>query len=92
MDALTHPTSSPEGAVFTQWCLVVWNDPVNLMDYVTQVFMRHFSYSRAHSEKLMREVHRNGHAVVNRGVRERVEADALALHGYGLRATVERNE
>ncbi|MCI1642802.1 MAG: ATP-dependent Clp protease adapter ClpS [Actinomyces sp.] len=75
-----------------QWRTVVWDDAVNLMDYVTEVFRRHFGYTRAHAEALMLEVHHRGRAVVSTGLRERMEADVLAMHSYGLRATLERVE
>lgn len=74
------------------WRTVVWNDPINLMDYVTGVFCRHFGYSLARSTALMLEVHHKGRAVVSRGLRERMEADVVALHGYGLHATLEPDQ
>ncbi|PID98337.1 MAG: ATP-dependent Clp protease adapter ClpS [Actinobacteria bacterium] len=74
------------------WRAVVWNDAVNLMEYVSLVFQRHFGYQPAHADQLMRDVHEQGRAVVAIGMRERIEADVLALHGYGLRATLEPNE
>ncbi len=76
--------------MFPQWRTVVWDDAVNLMDYVTEVFRRHFGYSHDHAEALMLQVHRTGSAVVSTGLRERMEADVLALHSYGLHATLER--
>ncbi|MCS6710969.1 ATP-dependent Clp protease adapter ClpS [Brachybacterium sp. EF45031] len=69
---------------------VVWNDPVNLMSYVVHVFRSYFGYSRPVAEQLMRLVHEEGRAVVSRGSRETVERDVRAMHGFGLRATVER--
>ena len=71
------------------WQAVVWDDPVNLMGYVTAVLQRHFGYSRARAHELMMRVHTTGRAVVNSGPRERIEADVVALHTYGLRATME---
>lgn len=72
------------------WVTVVWNDPVNLMTYVTWVFCTLFGYSRHKAEKLMLDVHHKGRATVSHGARERMEFDASRLHGYGLWATVER--
>ena len=69
------------------WVTLVWNDPVNLMSYVTWVFQSHFGYSRAEAEKLMMDVHTEGRAVVSTGTREKMEADTEAMHGYGLWAT-----
>ena len=71
------------------WRAVVWDDPLNLMGYVTAVLQRHFGYSRARAHELMMRVHTTGRAVVNSGPRERIEADVVALHTYGLRATME---
>jgi ATP-dependent Clp protease adaptor protein ClpS len=74
----------------TPWVTVVWDDPVNLMSYVTWVFQKLFGYSREKAEKLMLDVHTKGKAVVSSGARERMEMDAKQLHGYGLWATVDR--
>lgn len=71
------------------WSTIVWNDPVNLMTYVTYVFRSYFGYPEALAEKLMREVHEVGRATVSRGPREQMESDVQALHGFGLWATVQ---
>jgi ATP-dependent Clp protease adaptor protein ClpS len=72
------------------WITVVWNDPVNLMSYVTHVFMTVFGYDRPTAEKLMLDVHKRGRAVVSTGTRERMELDVDTLHGYGLWATLQQ--
>ncbi len=72
------------------WQTVVWNDPVNLMSYVTFVFQQYFGYSRARAHELMMEVHRDGKSVVSSGSREEMERDVRAMHDYGLWATMER--
>jgi len=72
------------------WVTVVWDDPVNLMSYVTWVFQKLFGYSHEKAEQLMLDVHNKGRAVVSSGARERMEFDASRLHAYGLWATVER--
>jgi ATP-dependent Clp protease adaptor protein ClpS len=72
----------------TPWVTVVWNDPVNLMSYVTYVFQKVFGYPKAKAQKLMLDVHHKGKAVVSAGTRESMERDAEVLHGYGLWATV----
>ena len=69
---------------------IVWNDPVNLMSYVTYVFRTHFGYSKAKAEKLMMEVHADGRSAVSTGSREEMERDVQAMHEYGLWATMER--
>lgn len=71
------------------WVTVVWNDPVNLMSYVTHVFMKHFGYPRTHAEQLMLTVHQQGRAIVSHGPREQMETDVDAMQGYGLWATLE---
>ncbi|MBL5975265.1 MAG: ATP-dependent Clp protease adapter ClpS [Candidatus Leucobacter sulfamidivorax] len=70
------------------WQTVVWDDPVNLMSYVTYVFRQHFGFDRARAEELMLRVHHEGSAVVAEGGREAMELHVEALHGYGLWATV----
>ena len=70
------------------WVTIVWNDPVNLMKYVTYVFQTVFGYPKPKAEKLMLDVHHKGRAVVSAGAREAMERDAEVLHGYGLWATV----
>ena len=72
------------------WQTVVWNDPVNLMSYVTFVFQQYFGYSRARAQQLMLEVHHDGRSVVSSGSREEMERDVRAMHDYGLWATLER--
>ena len=74
----------------TPWVTIVWNDPVNLMSYVTFVFRTHFGYSKSKAEKLMMEVHEDGRSVVSTGTREEMERDVQAMHEYGLWATMQR--
>ena len=74
------------------WQTVVWNDPVNLMSYVTHVFVTYFRFERAKAERLMLQVHHEGRAAVAFGTREEMEQHVNALHGYGLWATLERSE
>jgi ATP-dependent Clp protease adaptor protein ClpS len=75
-------------ATVRPWQTVVWNDPVNLMSYVTHVFREYFGFDRAHAERLMLAVHQDGHAVVAEGAREQMELHAQAMHDYGLWATI----
>ena len=72
------------------WQTVVWDDPVNLMSYVTHVFREYFGFPRPHAERLMLAVHNEGHAVVAEGAREQMELHAQAMHDYGLWATVRK--
>jgi ATP-dependent Clp protease adaptor protein ClpS len=83
-----------EDLTFTDqpWVTIVWNDPVNLMSYVTFVFQNYFGYGRKKAEKLMLEVHRDGRSVVASGSREEMERDVQAMHEYGLWATLEKQQ
>ena len=74
------------------WVTLVWNDPVNLMSYVTYVFQEYFGYDRAKAEKLMLGVHLEGRAVVSSGTRDEMERDTEALQGYGLWATFQKDD
>jgi ATP-dependent Clp protease adaptor protein ClpS len=74
------------------WVTIVWNDPVNLMSYVTYVFEHVFGYARPKAEKLMLDVHHKGRAVVAAGSREAMEHNVEVLHGYGLWATVRQDK
>ena len=74
------------------WNVIVWNDPVTLMTYVSYVFRSHFGYSRARAEELMLQVHNNGKAIVFTGSREDAEKHTQAMHAWGLLATFEKVE
>ena len=74
------------------WVTIVWDDPINLMTYVTHVFMVVFGYSRSKAHELMLQVHNDGKAVVSSGTREEMEHDVAMLHEYGLWATLQRME
>ena len=74
------------------WITLVWNDPVNLMSYVTYVFETYFGYPREKAEKLMLDVHQKGRAVVSNGPREAMERDTEAMQGYGLWATFQKDD
>ena len=70
------------------WVTIVWNDPVNLMTYVSYVFRTYFGFARERAEELMMQVHENGRAVVASGAREEMERHVEAMHDFGLWATV----
>ena len=97
MSAAT-PAAAPAGAtrererehVSPPWQVVVHDDPVNLMSWVTLVFQRVFGYPREHAERLMLEVHRLGRSIVWTGEYERAEGYVRELHGCQLLATLER--
>jgi ATP-dependent Clp protease adaptor protein ClpS len=73
------------------WVVIVWNDPINLMSYVTLVFQKLFGYTVEHATRLMLQVHYEGKAAVSTGTREKAELDVNRLHAYGLWATMERD-
>ncbi len=73
------------------WIVLVWNDPINLMSYVTFVFQKLFGYSREKATALMLDVHQKGRAVVASGTREKCELDVYRLHEHGLWATMQHD-
>jgi ATP-dependent Clp protease adaptor protein ClpS len=73
------------------WLVIVWNDPINLMSYVTWVFQKLLGYSLQKATKLMLDVHTKGKAVVSSGTREKAEFDTYRLHAHGLWATMQRD-
>ena len=73
------------------WVVIVWNDPINLMSYVTLVLQQLFGYSRTRATKLMLQVHNEGKAVVSSGTQEKAELDVSRLHAHGLWATMQQD-
>ena len=73
------------------WVVIVWNDPINLMSYVTFVFQKLFGYSHQKATKLMLDVHHRGKAVVSSGSKEKAEFDTSRLHAHGLWATMQKD-
>ena len=86
-----HETETHEETE-TPWNVVVHNDPVNLMSYVTRIFQLVFGFAKERAEKHMMEVHRLGRSIVWTGERERAEAYVQQLHGHLLLATIEKSE
>jgi ATP-dependent Clp protease adaptor protein ClpS len=80
--------TSLEVAPDVPWITLVWNDPVNLMSYVSYVFRTYFGFSTEEAERLMLQVHNDGRAVVATGPREEMERHTEAMHEFGLWATV----
>lgn len=83
---LESPVVQTTGA----WVTIVWDDPINLMDYVTHVFCEYFGYPVAKAQSLMLRVHREGKAVVSMGNKEAMERDVMAMQDYTLWATMEQ--
>jgi len=73
------------------WIVLVWNDPINLMSYVTYVLQKLFGYSHEKAESLMLDVHEKGRAVVSNGSKEKAELDVFRLHEHGLWATMQQD-
>ncbi|MBG6238677.1 ATP-dependent Clp protease adaptor protein ClpS [Mycetocola sp. CAN_C7] len=91
MPSLDHRLDLAESLTLgTPWNTVVWDDPVNLMTYVSWVFRSYFGFSRERAERLMLEVHTAGKAVVASGSREEMERHVVAMHGFGLQATLQK--
>lgn len=76
----------------TPWITIVWNDPVNLQDYVSWVFRSYFGFERKEADRLMLKVHHEGKAVVANGTREEMERHVTAMHGYGLWASLQKED
>ena len=74
------------------WLVIVWNDPINLMSYVTWVFQKLFGYSLQKATRLMLQVHHEGRSVVSSGSREKAELDCFRLHAHGLWATITKSD
>ncbi|MEZ5175328.1 MAG: ATP-dependent Clp protease adapter ClpS [Acidimicrobiia bacterium] len=91
---MTTPVRSPELKERTKsdrpWIVIVWDDPVNLMDYVVFVFQDVFGFDAAKATRLMLAVHNEGKAIVYEGLREPAELAVYRLHRYGLWATMEQ--
>jgi ATP-dependent Clp protease adaptor protein ClpS len=79
-----------EALLQTPWVTIVWDDPVNLMSYVTHVFVTYFHYPKAKAHRLMMQVHTEGKSVVSTGSREEMERDVTAMQEYGLWATLQK--
>ncbi len=86
-----RPTGDTDLDADVPWVAIVWNDPINLMSYVTFVFQKLFGYSHDKATKLMLDVHLKGRAVVSSGTREKCELDVFRLHEHGLWATMEQD-
>ena len=88
---IEQPGSADEREYDRPWVVIVWNDPINLMSYVTLVLQKLFGYSLARATKLMLQVHNEGKAVVSSGNREKSEHDVARLHAHGLWATMRQD-
>lgn len=90
VERVDRPLGAEEEDPARPWVTIVWNDPVNLMSYVTYVLQKLFGYSREKAHELMLQVHNDGRAVVSTGGREQMEHDVSRLHAHGLWATLQQ--
>ena len=86
-----NPIDEVKDVADRPWVVIVWNDPINLMSYVTLVFQKLFGFSLQEATKLMLQVHNEGKAVVSSGNREKSELDVSRLHAHGLWATMQQD-
>ena len=89
---ITESELSTQSFLAKPWVTIVWDDPVNLMTYVTFVFIKLFGFSKAKAHELMMKVHTDGRTVISSGSREEMERDVQRLHEHGLWATLQRND
>jgi ATP-dependent Clp protease adaptor protein ClpS len=89
---IVRPEADEAVMLDVPWITLVWDDPVNLMSYVTFVFVEYFKYPRSKAQRLMMQVHTEGKAVVSSGTREEMERDVQAMHSYGLWATLQKSD
>jgi ATP-dependent Clp protease adaptor protein ClpS len=88
---VAEPEVSETPETDVPWIVLVWNDPINLMSYVSFVFQKLFGYSKEKADLLMLDVHEKGRAVVSSGSREHAEIDVFRLHEHGLWATMQKD-
>ena len=88
---IDQPSIDTNLAIDRPWIVLVWNDPINLMSYVTYVLQKVFGYSNEKAESLMLDVHEKGRAVVSNGSKEKAELDVFRLHEHGLWATMQQD-
>ena len=86
-----RPAGDPGLERDVPWVVIVWNDPINLMSYVTYVLQKLFGYPREKAHRLMLQVHTEGRAAVSHGSKERAEHDTARLHAHGIWATMQRD-
>lgn len=88
---IDEPSIDTNLGIDRPWIVLVWNDPINLMSYVTYVLQKVFGYSHEKAESLMLDVHEKGRAVVSNGSKEKAELDVFRLHEHGLWATMQQD-
>jgi ATP-dependent Clp protease adaptor protein ClpS len=92
VSTITESELSVDQLLDRPWVTIVWDDPVNLMTYVTYVLIKLFNFPAARAHELMMQIHNEGRAVVSSGTREEMERDVQRLHEHGLWATLQRDD
>lgn len=85
-----EPVIDDDAMADVPWQAIVWNDPVNLMSYVTYVLQKLFGYPEPKATALMLDVHQKGKAAVSAGDKDKIEGDVAKLHAAGLWATMQK--
>jgi ATP-dependent Clp protease adaptor protein ClpS len=89
---IKEPIDDVDIAIEYPWVVIVWNDPINTIEYVTFVLQKLFGYGKEKAEKMTMDVHEKGRAAVSNGNREKCEMDVFKLHEHGLWATMEQDK
>lgn len=89
--ASNKKSSAPKSSLDTPWQVIVLNDPVNLMPYVTMVFQKTFGFDQNKATKHMLEVHEKGRSVLWTGPREHAELYAQLLQGWQLNSIIQKD-
>ena len=84
--------TAPRETLDPGYLVICWDDPINLMDYVTHVFQVVFNWNLKKAEHHMLQVHHNGKSVLVRDSMEKAEHYVHQLHRYGLHATMESDK
>jgi ATP-dependent Clp protease adaptor protein ClpS len=88
----THTETDTNVSHQAPWNVIVHDDPVNLMGYVTYVLMKIFAYDEATANKLMLQIHQQGLSIVWSGELEKAEFYAQQLQFHQLRTSLEQAE
>lgn len=91
-DSDTLTRTEEETSLDVPWSVVVHDDPVNLMQYVTFVLMKIFGYDEKKATILMMQVHKNGRSIVWSGEREKAEFYVQQLQAHQLKTSLEKAE
>lgn len=86
----TMPREETEVVLDQPWNVVIHNDPVNLMSYVSHVIRKLFGYGEQEANRLMLQVHEQGRSIVWTGAREKAEHYVRELHVHQLLSTLEQ--